>query len=203
MRDEADARVRNDALSLRDILGAHAFGADGRRRRGGAFRRNRGGSLQGADRTRAGAWRERPQADALAGVPDRRPRPARRGVAGRFDDRARIYRRRGRSAAARRRLSGRSRLHARSSTRARRRDALGGDTAQGRRRHSPRQRLRQRMRQARCDGGDFHRDRDGLRSHSWRQGRRSAGAARPVERRGRAAPRQRGREDVRWRERPS
>ena len=49
---------------------------------------------------------------------------------------------------------------------ARGRGALGAASAEGRRRRSPCQRLRQGVRETGSDGGDFDRDRDGLRSHS-------------------------------------
>ena len=100
------------------------------RRRSGSLWRNRGGSPQGADRTRALRRRLWSKAHALARFSDRGPRPARRGVAGRFDRRARIDRRCWRSAVARRRVSRRARLHAWASPRARRRDALGGRRCQ-------------------------------------------------------------------------
>ena len=48
--------------------------------------------IQGVDRARAGAWRERAQAHAVAGLPDRRPRPARSRVDAGLDRRARIHR---------------------------------------------------------------------------------------------------------------
>ena len=128
------------------------------------------------------------QAHALAGVPDRRPRrrAAQRQWSMRCaelgfivdadDPRLRVAACPGAPAC----------MHG-ARPRARRRGALGGVAAQGRRRRSPRQRLRQGMREARCDRGDLDRDRDRLRSHSRGQGRRSAGAARPFERGSRCA----------------
>src|SRR3984885_5141619 len=52
------------------------------------------------------------------------------------------------------------------------------------------------MRQDGRDSSDFHRDRDGLRPHSWRQSGRSAGAARSFERRGCSPSSRRRREPV-------
>ena len=118
-----------------------------RRRRGGGLRRNRGEPIQGVDRACAGSWSERAQAHALAGLRDHRPRPARRRFDGRFDREARIRLERRRAAPAHCGLPRRARLHARGEGGARGRGALGAAPAEGRRRRSPCQRLRQGVRE--------------------------------------------------------
>ena len=57
----------------------------GHRRRGGGLRRDRRRSVQRADRARASAWRQRPQAHPVAVVSGRWPRLARCRVDARFD----------------------------------------------------------------------------------------------------------------------
>ena len=81
----AKPRMRSQRRpALRDVLGARDFGAEFVVGAAAAFGEIEAARFTALDRTRAGAWREQPQAHALAGLPDRRPRPARRGIAGRL-----------------------------------------------------------------------------------------------------------------------
>ncbi len=131
-----------------------------RRRRCGAVRRHRGGPSQDAHCARAGAWGERSAARALAIVVRDRPCAEGGGVLGRRLREAWLHHPFRRPAASRRRLPRRARLHARASPVAGRCDALGAASARGRGRRSACERLRQRLRQARSDGGDADRDRE-------------------------------------------
>ena len=106
------ARSRRRA-SLRDVLGAHAFGAAIIVGAAAAFGEIEASRFQGLDRARAGSWSERAQAHAVAGLRDRRARPARRRFDGRFYRKARIRLERGRAAPAHCGLPWRARLHAR------------------------------------------------------------------------------------------